>query len=351
MQHEIVQVTGGVDTHLDVHHAAALDGLGRVMGTQAFPVSRRGFADMLAWWGSLGELGKVGVEGTGSYGATLNRFLTTSGVTTVEVDRPDRRTRRKQGKSDPLDAIAAARAVQAGTATGTPKLRTGPVESIRVMRIARNSAIKAQTAAGNQMHAVIMTAPQDLRDSLAALSTTARVERYAKMRPDLDQLADPATATKYALRSIARRTLELRQEISDLDTALNALIKTVAPRTLALYGVGTEVAGQLLTTCGDNPDRLHTDAAFARLCGVAPIPVSSGRTDAYRLHRGGDRQANKALYTVCLVRMKGHQNTRDYVERRTADGKGKRAIMRCIKRYALREILTAITADLATLNT
>jgi transposase len=351
MAQQIVEVTGGVDTHLDFHHAAALDGLGRVLGTQAFPVSRRGFDDLLAWWESLGTLGQVGVEGTGSYGATLTRFLTASAVGVIEVDRPDRRTRRKQGKSDPLDAIAAARAVQAGTATGTPKLRTGPVESIRVIRIARNGAIKAQTAASNQLNAVITTAPQELRDSLNTLSATARIQRCAKMRPDVGVLTDPATATKYALRSIAQRLSELHQEITTLDKALNALITAVAPRTLALYGVGPEVAGQLLTTCGDNPDRLRTDAAFARLCGVAPIPVSSGRTDAYRLHRGGDRQANKALYTVCIVRMKGHQATRDYLERRTADGKGKRAIMRCIKRYALREILTAITADIAAIST
>jgi transposase len=351
MTDETVVVTGGVDTHLDVHHAAALDGVGRVLGTKAFPVTRAGFAELLAWLVGFGELISVGVEGTGSYGATLTRFLTASGVKTIEVDRPDRRTRRKQGKSDPLDAIAAARAVLAGTATGTPKLRTGPVESVRVLRIARDGALKARTAAGNQLAALIVTAPQDLRDALAGLSATVQVKRCAAMRPDPAGLTDPATATKHSLHSIAGRIGELNQEIRALDKILAALITTIAPRTIALYGVGPEVAGQLLTTCGDNPDRLRTDAAFARLCGIAPIPVSSGRTDTYRLHRGGDRQANSAFYTIAIVRMKGHQPTRDYVQRRTSEGKGKRSIIRCLKRYAARELLTAITADLTAMPT
>jgi transposase len=351
MTDELVVVTGGVDTHLEVHYAAALDGLGRVLDTRPFPVTRRGFAELLAWLVGFGELASVGVEGTGSYGATLTRFLTASGVTTIEVDRPDRRTRRKHGKSDSLDAVAAARAVQAGTATGTPKLRTGPVESVRVLRVARNGALKARTAAANQLAAVTLTAPQDLREALAGLSATARVTRCAGMRPDRGDLTDPATATKLALRSIAGRIVDLTAEISTLGAELATLITAIAPRTIAVYGVGPEVAGQLLTTCGDNPDRLRDDAAFARLCGIAPIPVSSGRTDTYRLHRGGDRQANSAFYTIAIVRMKGHQPTRDYVQRRTSEGKGKRAIIRCLKRYAARELLTAITADLAAITT
>lgn len=345
-----VRVTGGVDTHLDTHHVAALDQLGRTLGTAAFPVTRRGFTDLLAWLAGFGELDRVGVEGTGSYGATLTRFLTAAGVEVIEVDRPNRKDRRRQGKSDPIDAINAARAVQAGTAAGTPKTRTGPVEAIRVLRIERDSAVKARHAAWLQIGSLLVTAPLEFSEPLRQLGTRDRLARCSRLRTDPTQLGDPLTATKTALRRLAQRVQALDTEIMTVSADLNALLATTAPNLLAMHGIGTEIAGQLLVTAGDNPDRLHNDATFARLCGVAPIPVSSGRTDRHRLHRGGDRQANSALYMAIVVRLKRHQPTRDYMARRQAEGKTKREAIRCLKRYLAREALTAIKADLATLD-
>lgn len=346
-----VRVTGGVDTHLDTHHAAALDQLGRVLGTRQFPVTRRGFTDLLAWLGGFGALDRIGVEGTGSYGATLTRFLAGHGVAVVEVDRPNRKDRRRAGKSDPIDAINAARAVQSGVAAGTPKLRTGPVEAIRVLRVERTSAVKARTAALQQLGALLVTAPLELSEPFKGLSARERVARCARMRIEhTDVLTDPTSALKTALRGLARRIQALDTEITAVDEALRALVGAVAPRTLALFGVGTDVAGQLLVTAGDNPDRLHSNAAFARLCGVAPIPASSGRTDRHRLHRGGDRQANRALYMATIVRLGRHQPSRDYMSRRRQQGLTKPEIIRCLKRYLARQIHAAIRADLAALG-
>ena len=346
-----VRVTGGVDTHLDTHHGAALDQLGQVLGTRAFPVSRRGFADLLGWLAGFGEIDRVGVEGTGSYGATLTRFLTDRGVSVVEVDRPNRKDRRQHGKSDPIDAVNAARAVQAGTAAGTPKLRTGPVEAIRVLRVERTSAVKARAAASQQLGALLVSAPLELSEALLSLSSRERVARCARMRvAHTGVLTDPNLALKTALRRLARRIQTLDTEIAAVDADLNTLVAAVAPTTIARFGVGTDVAGQLLVTAGDNPDRLRNDAAFARLCGVAPIPASSGRTDRHRLHRGGDRQANRALYMATIVRLGRHQATRDYMTRRRQQGLTKLEIIRCLKRYLARETLTAIRTDLAALD-
>jgi transposase len=346
-----VRVTGGVDTHLDTHHAAALDQLGRELGTAAFPVSRRGFADLLAWLRGFGEVERVGVEGTGSYGATLTRFLTGRGVTVIEVDRPNRKDRRQHGKSDPIDAINAARAVQSGVAAGTPKLRTGPVEAIRVLRIERQSALKARHVAWQQIGALLVTAPVELSGPLRKLSARDRLTRCAGLRPDPTAIADPATAIKTALHRLAHRIQDLDVEIATVSADLDKLVTATAPTLTAMHGVGTEIAGQLLVTAGDNPDRLRSDAAFARLCGVAPIPVSSGRTDRHRLHRGGDRQANSALYMAIIVRLRHHQPTRDYTTRRQAEGRTKRETIRCLKRYLAREVLAAIRTDLAAITT
>lgn len=345
-----VQVTGGVDTHLDTHYAAALDQLGRVLGTRAFAVSRRGFGELLAWMSSFGLVTEVGVEGTGSYGATLARFLTERQIKVIEVDRPNRKDRRRQGKSDPIDAVNAARAVQAGTAAGTPKLRTGPVEAIRVLRVERASAVKARHAAWQQIGALLVTAPLEFSEPLRTLTARQRLSRCAGLRPDPARLADPLTATKTALRRLAHRIQTLDEEIATVSTDLNTLVAATAPNLLTLHGIGTEIAGQLLVTAGDNPNRLHSDAAFARLCGAAPIPVSSGRTDRHRLHRGGDRQANRALHLAAVVRLRHHQPSRDYMSRRQAQGRTKREVIRCIKRYLAREVLTAIRADLAQLT-
>jgi transposase len=343
-------VTGGVDTHGKTHHGAVLDQVGRVLGDQEFAATAAGYQALLAWLRSFGRVVKVGVEGTGSYGAGLARHLTAQGIKLVEVDRPDRRTRRTKGKSDPIDAIAAARAALSGQASGVPKTRVGPVEAIRVLRVTRAGAVKARTAALNQLHGLITSAPEALRAELVTLSTAARVATCAALTIDHTHLGDPIQATKAALHTLARRVQALNTEITQADKRLRPLVAHTAPRLSALPGVGPEVAGQLLATAGDNPERLRSEAALAHLCGAAPIPASSGRTDRHRLNRGGDTAANRALYTIALSRMRTDPRTHTYVERRTKQGLTKKEIMRCLKRYLVREVHTALLADFTALT-
>jgi len=262
-------VTGGVDTHGQTHHAAAIDQVGRQLGDREFPATPAGYRTLLAWLCGHGRVERVGVEGTGAYGAGLARHLRAADIRVVEVDRPDRQGRRSHGKSDPLDAYAAARAALAGTASGAPKTRDGRVEAIRALRVARCGAIKARTQSTNQLKSLLVTAPAELREQLRQLSTTALIATCARLRPT-SALGDPEQATKTALRRLARRHQHLNEEITEADAELRALVNTAAPRLLALPGVGVEVAGQLLTSAGDNPDRLRSEAAFAHLCGASP---------------------------------------------------------------------------------
>ncbi|MDQ3359336.1 MAG: IS110 family transposase [Actinomycetota bacterium] len=334
-------VTGGVDTHSQTHHAAVIDQLGRPLSDREFPATPAGYRGLLGWLREHGELERVGVEGTGAYGAALARHLRAEGVTVMEVDRPNRQTRAAVGKSDPLDAHAAARAALAGTACGVPKTRDGAVEAIRALRVARRGAVKARTQATNQLKALLLTGPAELREKLRPLSTAALIDTCARLHPT-GPLSDPEQATKLALRRLARRHQHLTEEITAADAELKGLVTATAPGLLTLLGVGVEVAGQLLTSAGDNPERLHSEAAFAHLCGVAPIPASSGKTHRHRLNRGGDRAANNALYTVALSRLRCDPRTRRYVERRTKEGLSKPEIIRCLKRYLAREIYHAL---------
>lgn len=345
------QVTGGVDTHGKTHHAAAVDQAGRVLGDREFPATAVGYRQLLAWLRAFGRVGKVGVEGTGAYGAGLARHLSASGITVVEIDRPDRKTRRSKGKSDPIDALAAARAALSGQAAGVPKTRTGPVEAIRALRVARRGAVKARTAALNQLHGLLTSAPDALREDLSGLTGAALVQRCAELSTNESALTDPVHATSAALAAIAARITALNAEIAQADRRLRPAVARTAPTLSSLFGAGPEVAGQLLATAGDNPDRLRSEAALAHLCGAAPIPASSGRTDRHRLNRGGDRAANNALHTIVLSRMRHDLRTRAYVEKRTKQGLSKKEIMRCLKRYVVREVHTALLADFAALNT
>lgn len=360
---DVLEISVGVDTHADTHVVAVIDPLGRHLGHATFETTVAGFKALLAWAFTFGQIAVAGVEGTGAYGAGLARFLITEGVTVVEVDRPDRKTRRDQGKSDPIDAYAAARAAASGRASGTPKTRTGDVESIRALRVARTGAVRARAKALTQLKALIVTAPDALRAQLGALDGTKLVSTCARLRPTRDpaptpspfakrsprpgRLVDPTAATKRSLASIATRVQALNAEITELDDDLDALITPLAPTLLSLQGVGLDVAGQLLVTAGDNPERIATEAAFAHLCGVAPIPASSGKTqNRHRLNRGGDRAANAALYRIVMSRLRWDQRTSDYVERRTQQGLSKKEIIRCLKRYIAREAFTAIQTDL-----
>lgn len=343
-------VTGGVDTHGKTHHAAVVDQIGRVLGDQEFPATTAGYRALLTWLRRFGQVDKIGVEGSGTYGAGLARYLAAERVELVEVDRPDRKTRRAKGKSDPIDAIAAAQAALSRRASGAPKTRTGPVEAIRALRVARRGAVKARTAALNQLHGLVVSAPEPLHAELTGLPTTDLVRRCADLAVDEARMIDPIHATAAALRAIATRVQALDAEIAQADKRLRPTVAKTAPRLSALFGAGPEVAGQLLATAGDNPQRLRSEAALAHLCGAAPIPASSGRTDRHRLNRGGDRAANNALHTIALCRMRYDPRTRAYVDRRTKQGLTKKEIMRCLKRYIVREVHTALIADFQALN-
>lgn len=338
-----LDVFGGVDTHARTHHAAVVDGIGRELGDCEFPATPAGYEALHAWLMGFGRVLLVGVEGTGSYGAGLMRTLNSAGTKIVEVDRPDRTARRAQGKSDPLDAYAAARAAASGRATGRPKSRDGVVESIRCLRLAQRSAIKARTQCINQIRALLVNGPTDLREQMKQLSTVQMLKRLSHIRPNSD-FTRPDSACRLALRSLARRHANLNCEIKELHHVIADLIKHAAPELLERPGVGVQVAAQLLITAGDNPDRLGSEASFAHLAGVAPVPASSGkRQNRHRLNRGGDRAANNALYTVTLVRMRYHEPTRAYVQRRTAEGLSKKDIIRCLKRAIAREMFRALT--------
>lgn len=348
-----LEVAGGVDTHGDTHTAAVVDRTGRELGDRVFSATPAGYAALLEWLRGFGQLLVVGVEGTGVYGAGLARCLTTAGVPLVEVDRPDRKNRRFEGKSDPLDAAAAARAAMAQVRTGVPKDRTGPVEATRALRVARRSAVDQRADCQRRLKALLVTAPDSLRERLRCLPLRELLTTCAGLRPDLDRAGEPEQATKLALRHLARRHAALSAEITELDNTLTPLVEEINPRLVGLRGVGTDVAGQLLVTAGQNNDRLRSEAAFAMLCGVAPIPASSGKTNRHRLNRGGDRQANAAIYRVVLCRIRWDPRTRSYVERRTAEGLSKKDIIRCLKRLVAREIYYVLrpkpskTTDLA----
>ena len=348
MTDHAAEVIGGVDTHGHTHHAV-IDTLGRQLADKEFPANGAGYRELEAWLRSHGAVVAVGVEGTGAYGAELARTLTQAGIRIIEVDRPDRKTRRKQGKSDPIDAYAAATAVTSGRATGTPKTRAGIVEAIRALRVPHRSAVKARTQAINQARQLLITAPEAVRAALRDRSVTDLARACSRLRPA--DLSDPTSATKAALRRLGRRILALSEEIDELNAALKDLTARAAPDLLALKGVGPDVAGQLLATAGDNPDRLRSEAAFAHLCGVAPIPASSGRKDRHRLNRGGDRAANHALHTIVLCRMRWDPRTRAYVERRTEQGLAKKDIMRCLKRYIVRDVYKILTTSLRSRST
>jgi len=354
-QGDEVRVTVGVDTHTDRHVGVALDQFGRRLGTRSVPTTPAGFAALLTWAGDFGVIERIGIEGTGSYGAGLTRWLRARGVAVIEVERPhrhDRQARRRRGKSDPLDAEAAARAVQAGTVIGQPKAGDGQVEMIRTLRLARRSAMKARTQAANQLHALVVTAPDDLRARLRPLPMAELITLVAAFRPVRTgtALGTPLAAAKLASKGLAIRYRQLGAEIDALDVHLEQLVASAAPELLAVKGVGTDIAGALLVAAGDNPDRLHSEAAFASLCGVAPIPASSGKTNRHRLSRGGDRDANRALYLLALGRMGWDPATRTYVTRRTADGLSKAEIIRCLKRYLARELYRLLVKPPALLS-
>jgi transposase len=331
------RVTGGVDTHLQLNVAAGVDHIGGVLGVAEFPTTSAGHKGLLEWLESFGEVVCVGVEGTGSYGAGLARYLRQAGVEVLEVDRPNRQSRRRTGKSDPADAVEAARAALSGRAQGAGKSRDGNVEAIRALVVAKRSARSSKVKALNQIRHLGFTAADDLRGRLDGVSREHLGTTAALLRPRAG--SDVVTfATKTALRTLGQRVLSLDEEKEHLDELLKKLVRDTAPSLLELHGVGVDTAATLLVTAGDNPERIRSEAAWAHLCGVAPIEASSGKVVRLRLNRGGDRQANNALWGIVLTRLRNDPRTQAYMERRLKEGRSKKEIIRVLKRYVAREV-------------
>ena len=339
----------GVDTHQLVHVAAVIDARFQRLGHREFPATAAGHSDLLAWASGHGRIAAFGVESTGSYGAGLTRHLLTQAAAEVfEVNRPEKATRAKQGKSDPIDAYSAAEQVLTGRATGRPKVKTGVVEAIRTIKIPRDAAVKNRTAAYSQLRDLITAAPSWLHDDLIGLTGKQRVARVLAMRPDPARITDPDHAVRHALRALARRIVFLDAEIAEADKHLTTLVRQACPTLLAMRQVGVQTAARLAITAGENIERMRSEASFAKLVGVAPLPASSGKTTRHRLNRGGERQANSALYMIVVGRMKDHEETQAYVERRRTEGLSTPEIIRCLKRHLARSIYNALRTDLMT---
>lgn len=337
------KVLVGVDTHKHLHVAVAIDTVGARLAQRIVTADTSGYAELAAWAQGLGRVEAFGVEGTGSYGAGLASFLRRRGFRIVEVNRGDRRARRANGKSDTLDAELAARAVLSGEATATPKAADGSSEMIRQIKIARDTAVKARTQAIVTLKALVVNASPELREQLNPLKDKALIDRCAGFRRG--PITTPTASVKHALRCLARRWLELAGEITSHDEVLDQLTRDASPSLREGFGIGADTAAEMLIVFGDNPERIRSEAAFAKLCGACPLPASSGMTHRHRLSRAGHRQANAALYRVVIVRMRFHQPTIDYVARRTAEGLSKRDIIRCLKRFLAREIYTRVNTD------
>lgn len=327
----------GVDTHKDMHVAAVVSVLGALLDTRPFPATASGYRELLFWARSLGTVQLAGVEGTGSYGAGLARHLSAQGIEVIEVNRPDRAARRRSGKTDAVDAEAAARAVLGGRATGAPKSKDGPVEELRVLKVVKDSAVRNRTQAINQLKALLVSAPSQLRESLAGLSNPALFKACASLDPQ-------ASAMHQALHLLAQRIKQLSVEATTLTRKITAIIQAHNPQLLELTGVGPDSAAILLIAAGDNHDRLRDEASFAALCGVSPVERSSGKNQRRRLNRGGNRQANAALYRIVLSRLRWEERSRTYLQRRTVEGRTKREVIRCLKRYVAREIHRVISS-------
>lgn len=336
-------VVGGVDTHKDLHVAAVVDERDLLLATASFATTRQGYRQMLTWMRSFGMVKRVGIESTGSYGAGLLRFMQETGIEVLEVTTPDAHDRRRRGKNDDFDAESAAHAAFTGTRTVTPRTRDGMIEALRVLRACRKTAVVARRVALQMIQNTIVCAPDSLRELLRRMTRMQLIRTLAAWRPDLTAYRDVEAAYRISLKSLARRYLELHDEIADLDTMIGAIVDELAPDLVARNSIGQNGAAQLLLTAGDNPERLRSEAGFAALCGVSPVPASSGKTVRHRLNRGGDRAANSALHIIAIGRLRTDARTKAYVAKRIAEGHSKLEAIRCIKRYIAREVFTLIT--------
>ena len=341
---ESTLIVAGADTHADTIHVAAISLTGTAIADREFPTTRTGYAAAIRFLHSLGQVERIGVEGTASYGAGFSRALTTAGIEVLEVTRAVKSTRRLKGKSDPLDAYSAARTTLAGHGLATPK--DDATAGLRALHIARRSAVKHRTAVINQIKAMLVSTPDVVREKYRELTTLRLIEGLARCRPDAQ--GDPwVQSVLTAAKMLAQRVQFLETQAEALEAQIEAFVVDVNPGLRAAYGVGTDTAAQLLITAGANPHRLHSEAAFAALCGVAPVPASSGKTNRHRLSRGGDRSANNALFRIALVRMSHHQPTKDYAQRQLLKGHTRMEILRKLKRAIAREVFTLLTRQIA----
>lgn len=339
-------LVAGIDTHKNTHHVAVLDHLGRRVADLEFPTTVHGYQQIVAFLREHGPVERVGVEGTGSYGAGIARALAGEGFTVIEVARQNRQARRRTGKSDPIDAYQAALTVLAGTDTAVPKSGDGKVESLRILMSERHSAVKARSQTMNQIHALLITAPDEVRSDYRTLTGRALVSTLSRSRPAGG--AGPALTARQTLKRLARRHGMLAEEIEVIDAQLEELVRAINPTLLSLRGVGVVTAATLLVAAGDNPERLASREAFAALCGVAPIPASSGQRIRHRLSRGGNRQANNALHRIVLLRIRHHEpRTVAYFDRRRREQLTDRDIIRCLKRHIANEVYRALTSPAA----
>lgn len=337
-----VLLVAGIDTHKFTHHVAVVDHLGRGVADRQFDTTEVGHAELVRFLQAHGPVDRVGVEGTGSYGAGIARILTAAGFVVLEVVRQNRQARRLHGKSDPIDARQAAMSVLAGTGSTVPKSGDGQVESLRILMSERRSAIKAKTQAINQIQALLVTSAEPVRTAYRSLSGDKLIDTLTRSRPGASGL-DPAHVARVSLKRLAIRHSAMSAEIAAIDEQLEALVRSVNPRLLSLNGVGVVTAAVLLSAAGDNPERLASKGAFAALAGVAPIPASSGQRVRHRLSRGGNRYANNALHRIVLLRMRHREpRTMVYFARRRSEGLTDRDIMRCLKRHIANEVYAAL---------
>lgn len=341
----------GVDTHQRTHHAAIVAADGRPLADREFPATSSGYRQLWQWATTFGRITHAGVESSASYGAGLTRLLQAEDVHVIDVNNPDLTRRYAHGKTDQLDAYAAAMAVLTGRADAVAKDTRGVVESVRMLYLARSSAIDEATRVGNQIRDLCTTAPADLADEARAATTTAKRQRFLEALPAPGpDLSAPAAAFIRAGQSLVARHRAAHREVASLTRELHNLLDKVVPTVLSRPHIGPVTAAQLVITVGENADRMRTEATFAKLVGVAPLPASSGKTSRHRLNRGGDRRANSALHMIIVGRMKKHPPTRAYVERRSAEHMTKKDIIRCLKRYLAREVFKDLTTDLGALD-
>jgi transposase len=339
----------GVDTHKYIHVAAAMDSVGGILATMTIATDSGGFAQLVDWASSFGQIIAFGIEGTGSYGGALTSYVRRQGFKVIEVSRADRRLRRLNGKSDTLDAQNAARAVLAGFATAIPKTADGTVEMIRQLKVAHDTAVKGRAATMITLKAMLIHAPEHIRWETTSMTQIKLARHLAALRPR--QLVTPDDSIRYTLRTLAKRWHFLDTEARELSTMIEDLVMRTAPHLVEPFGIGVDTAAEILIVVGDNPERIKSEAAFAKLAGISPVPAGSGMTSGkHRINHGGHRQLNAAIYRTVIVRMRFHEPTIAYVARRTAEGKSKRDIIRCLKRYVIREVYHLVKAKPMTLE-